>query len=229
MKRKKKKTESGIKISPSILSADFAALGRDVQRARKGGADSIHVDVMDGIFVPNLTIGPVVVKHLRAVTKLALDVHLMIVEPERHVEEFAAAGADLIYVHQEACLHLHGALAAIRGLGVRPAVALNPSTPVSTLEDVLGDLDRVLIMTVNPGFGGQTFIRSMLPKIRKLRRMIDAGKLHVEIEVDGGIAPKTAPDVVRAGATHLVAGSAVFGGKSVTRAIRDLREAARIG
>ncbi|MFH1435957.1 MAG: ribulose-phosphate 3-epimerase [Pseudomonadota bacterium] len=229
MKGKKKKAKQGIKIAPSILSADFAALGRDVERARRGGADSIHVDVMDGRFVPNLSIGPVVVRHLRAVTKLALDVHLMIVEPERYVEDFAAAGADLIYVHQEACLHLHGVLAALRGLGVRPAVSLNPSTPVSTLEDVLGDLDRVLVMTVNPGFGGQKFIRSMLPKIRRLRRMIDERRLDVEIEVDGGICTVTAPEVVRAGATHLVAGSAVFGKKSVAGAIRDLREAARVG
>ena len=229
MKGKKKKSKQGIKISPSILSADFAALAREVERARKGGADSIHVDVMDGRFVPNLTIGPVVVRHLRAVTKLPLDVHLMIVEPERYVEDFAAAGADLIYVHQEACMHLHGVLAVIRGLGLRPAVALNPSTPVSALGDMLGDLDRVLIMTVNPGFGGQKFIRSMLPKIRKLRRMIDESRLDVEIEVDGGITPGTAPDVVRAGAAHLVAGSAVFGRKSVAKAIRDLREAARGG
>ena len=201
-----------VRVAPSILSADFGRLAAEVRAAEEAGADWIHVDVMDGRFVPNMTIGPVVVKAVRAATKLPLDVHLMIVEPERYVEDFAEAGADVISVHVEASPHLHRTLQQIRSLGKKAGVVLNPHTPEEAIRYVLGDVDLVLVMSVNPGFGGQSFIPSALPKLRALREMIDRGGHDVVLEVDGGVAPGgTAKAVIEAGARMLVAGSAVFG------------------
>ncbi|HEX3903398.1 MAG TPA: ribulose-phosphate 3-epimerase [Polyangia bacterium] len=199
-----------VRIAPSILAADFARLGEEVRAVEAAGADLLHVDVMDGRFVPNITIGPPVVAALRKVTKLPLDVHLMIVEPERYVDEFARAGADLISVHLEASPHLHRLVQQIRHAGKKAAVAVNPHSPLDGLDVVLPDLDMVLLMSVNPGFGGQKFIEAVVPKIRALRAEIDRRQLGVDIEVDGGIGPDTAPAVIAAGATVLVAGSAVF-------------------
>jgi ribulose-phosphate 3-epimerase len=217
-----------IKIAPSILSADFARLADGVAEAEAAGADWIHVDVMDGHFVPNITIGPPVVAALRRVTDLPLDVHLMIDAPERFIEAFADAGADILTVHEEATLHLHRTIQAIKHRGVRAGVSLNPATPVAALEEILPYLDMVLIMTVNPGFGGQSFIPTSTPKIRKLKAAIaEAGLEGIDIQVDGGIGPDTAGEVVDAGATVLVAGAAVFGGAgSVAANIRAIRNAA---
>ena len=201
-----------VRIAPSILSADFARLGEEVAAIDAAGADFIHVDVMDGHFVPNLTIGPLVVKALRKVTQKPFDVHLMISPVDPYIEEFAEAGADIMTVHPEAGPHLHRTLQAIRAAGVRPGVALNPATPVSAVEPVIGDVDLVLVMSVNPGFGGQAFIASQLKKIEALRRMIDASGREIMLEVDGGVNPSTVRDVVAAGADVLVAGSAVFKG-----------------
>jgi ribulose-phosphate 3-epimerase len=217
------------KIAPSILSADFARLADGVAEAEAAGADWIHVDVMDGHFVPNLTIGPPVVAALRRVTDLPLDVHLMIEAPDRYVEAFADAGADILTVHQEATPHLHRTIQAIKHRGMRAGVSLNPATPVRVLEEIIQELDMVLVMSVNPGFGGQSFIPTSTAKIDKVRQLLRAGSLdHVEIEVDGGIGPDTAAEVVAAGATVLVAGAAVFGGaSSVAENIRAIRAAAR--
>ncbi len=212
-----------LRIAPSILSADFARLGDEVRAAEAAGADYIHVDVMDGRFVPNITVGPVVVAALRAVTKLPLDVHLMIVEPERYVEAFAKAGADILTVHLEASPHLHRTVQQIRALGKRASVALNPHSPIDGLDVVLPELSMVLVMTVNPGFGGQKFIDAVVPKLRALRSEIDSRGLDVDIEVDGGIAPETVRTVVEAGADVLVAGSAVFGKRDYGAAISALR------
>jgi ribulose-phosphate 3-epimerase len=218
-----------VKIAPSILSADFARLGDAVAAAREGGADWIHVDVMDGHFVPNLTIGPGVVAALRRVTDLPLDVHLMIEHPDRLIDAFADAGADWITVHQEACVHLHRALERIRERGARPGVSINPSTPVAVLDEILPYADLVLVMSVNPGFGGQRYIPTSTGKIAALRRMIDErGLWGVELEVDGGVAPDTIGDVVAAGASVVVAGSAVFNERaSVADNIAALRAAAQ--
>jgi ribulose-phosphate 3-epimerase len=202
---------STILVAPSILSADFGRLAEEVRAAEAAGADWIHVDVMDGRFVPNITIGPVVVRAVRAATRLPLDVHLMIVEPERYVDEFRKAGADRISVQVEASTHLHRTLQHIRSIGAKAGAVLNPHTSEESIRYVLGDLDLVLVMSVNPGFGGQAFIPSMLPKIRALRSMIDSAGLDVALEVDGGVAPATSADVIAAGARVLVAGSAVFG------------------
>jgi ribulose-phosphate 3-epimerase len=215
--------QNAVKIAPSILSADFAALGAEVRTIEEGGADWVHVDVMDGRFVPNLTIGPPVVKALRRVTRLPLDVHLMIVEPERYLEDFAAAGADVISIHVEASTHLQRALRRIRELGKRAGVVLNPHTPEDTLRYVLDDLDLILVMSVNPGFGGQAFLPQVLPKVTALRRMIDAAQRPIELEIDGGIQPETAHLAIQAGASVLVAGSAVFGQPDRAAAIRSLR------
>ncbi|MBN2471461.1 MAG: ribulose-phosphate 3-epimerase [Anaerolineae bacterium] len=217
-----------IKIAPSILSADFTRLGEHVREAAAAGADVIHIDVMDGRFVPNITMGPLVVRAVRQVTDLPLDVHLMIVEPERYLEAFAEAGADTLTVQVEASPHLHRTLQVIRGLGVRASVALNPHTPPVMIEHVYEMLDQVLVMTVNPGFGGQEFIPAMLEKIREVRRQVSARGLPVDIQVDGGIAPDTVGQVVQAGANVLVAGNAIFGApEGVAAAIRALREGAQ--
>jgi len=213
-----------VKIAPSILSADFAGLGEEIQDVERGGADWIHVDVMDGHFVPNITIGPLIVEAIRPVTKLPLDVHLMIEEPDRYIPQFAKSGADWITVHQEACRHLHRTLYLIKEQGVKAGVVLNPATPLATVEPVLSDLDMVLLMTVNPGFGGQKFIHNVVPKIKELREMLDARGLgHVEIEIDGGVNAQTARLCEEAGATVLVAGSAVFNQPDRTQAIASIR------
>ena len=216
-----------IRIAPSILSADFGRLAEEVRAAEAAGADWIHVDVMDGRFVPNITIGPLVVEAVRKVTKLPIDAHLMIVEPERFVEAFAKAGADVVSVHAEVSPHLHRTLQAIRAAGARPAVALNPSTPLSAVEWVLGDCELVLIMSVNPGFGGQRYIPACTEKVRQLRAMADARGQSLEIEVDGGIKAETVGEVAAAGANVFVAGTAVFGAKDYTAAIRGIREHAQ--
>jgi ribulose-phosphate 3-epimerase len=222
---------AAVKVAPSILSADFGRLAEEVRAVEAAGADLIHVDVMDGRFVPNLTIGPLVVRAVRAATKLPLDVHLMIVEPERYVDEFARAGADSLSVHLEASPHLHRTVQHIKSLGKKASVALNPHSPLDGLDVVLPDLDMVLIMSVNPGFGGQRFIEAVVPKIEALRATVRRRGLPTDIEVDGGIAPETVARVVAAGANVLVAGSAVFGapGHDYRGAIQALRDGAARG
>lgn len=215
-----------IRIAPSVLSADFGRLADEVRAVEAAGADWIHVDVMDGRFVPNITIGPLVVEAVRKVTKLPIDAHLMIVEPEKYVEAFAKAGADLISVHAEVSPHLHRTLQAIRAAGARPAVALNPSTGLEAVEYVLGDCEMVLLMTVNPGFGGQKYIDACTEKVRRLRAMADARKQPLELQVDGGIKPENIGAVAAAGANVFVAGTAVFGQRDYGRAIADLRTTA---
>jgi ribulose-phosphate 3-epimerase len=213
-----------IRIAPSVLSSDFGRLAEEVQAVDRAGADWIHVDVMDGRFVPNITIGPLVVEAIRRATKKPLDVHLMIEEPEKYVQAFAEAGSDIITVHAEACTHLHRTLQQIRGLGKRAGVSLNPHTPPEVLRYVLQDLDLVLVMSVNPGFGGQSFIESASSKLRTLRQMIDEISADIDLEVDGGVKPGIARQVVEAGADVLVAGSAVFNTENYARAIEALRE-----
>jgi ribulose-phosphate 3-epimerase len=212
-------------IAPSILSADFCRLGAEVEAVDRAGADWIHVDVMDGRFVPNLTIGPPVVRCVRGVTARPLDVHLMIVEPERYVEAFAAAGADVLTVHAEACPHLHRNLQQIRALGVCPGASLNPATPVAAVEHVLEELDLVLVMSVNPGFGGQSFLPAVLPKIAQLQRLRAERGLGFRIQVDGGITDATVGGCFVAGADAFVAGSYVFGGGAYASPIAALRAA----
>jgi ribulose-phosphate 3-epimerase len=212
-----------ILVAPSILSADFARLGEEAAAIEKAGGDWLHVDVMDGRFVPNITLGPPIVKALRKVSKLPLDVHLMIVEPEKYVEAFAEAGADTITIHVEACAHLHRTLGHIRSLGKRAGVVMNPSTSEETLRYVMGLVDLVLVMSVNPGFGGQSFIREVLPKVSAIRKMIDATGRAIDLEIDGGITKDTAPEAIAAGARVLVAGNAVFNTKDYAQAISALR------
>lgn len=215
-----------IKIAPSILSADFARLGEQVKEAEAANADFIHVDIMDGHFVPNLTIGPLVVSALRPITNLPLDVHLMIEQPDRLIPDFARAGADILTVHVETCPHLHRTIQQIKELGVKAGVTLNPATPLSSLEDILSDVDLVLIMSVNPGFGNQSYIPGSTARITRLRQMLDdRGLSEVDLEVDGGIKAHNIAEVVAAGATVLVAGSAVFNSQaSVADNIAGLRE-----
>ncbi len=215
-----------IKIAPSILSADFSRLGEEIKAVEAAGADIIHIDVMDGHFVPNITIGPLIVEAARRSTKLPLDVHLMITNPELYVADFAKAGADYITVHAETGFHLNRLVQSIKEhKGVKAAVALNPATPLACLDYILPDLDMVLIMSVNPGFGGQAFIPSALDKVAKVRKRIDELGLKTEIEVDGGVKPSNAADVIKAGADILVAGSAVFGSKDYAAAIKAIRGA----
>ena len=210
-------------IAPSILSADFGRLAEQIREVEKAGADLIHVDVMDGRFVPNLTIGPIVVEAAKRATKLPLDVHLMIVEPERYIDAFAKAGASRISVHVEACPHLHRTLQQIKAAGAMPAVAVNPSTPLAAVEEILGDAGMILLMSVNPGFGGQSFIPATVDKVRRLKAMLSARARAVDIEVDGGVQPGNAKQLREAGANVLVAGSAVFGAKDWVAVIAQLR------
>ncbi len=211
-------------LAPSVLSADFSRLGEEVRAVEEAGADVIHVDVMDGHFVPNITIGPLVVKALRKVTNLPLDVHLMIENADKYIGDFAAAGADWITVHAEACPHLHRTIHAIRDLGKKPGVVLNPATPLEILEYIIDDVDLVMLMSVNPGFGGQSFIPSVLTKIRHLKKMIQERGLNVGIEIDGGVSPATMPSITEAGANIFVAGSAVFGKSDYKAAITELKK-----
>jgi ribulose-phosphate 3-epimerase len=217
-----------IRIAPSILAADFAALGEAVRAVERGGADYIHLDVMDGHFVPNLTIGPPVVRAVRKVASVPLDVHLMISDPDRFIDAFAEAGAASLTVHVEALPHLHRTIHYIKGMGLGAGVALNPATPVSTIEEIAADVDLVLVMTVNPGFGGQSFIERSVPKIREMRALLDRTGSRAAIEVDGGIDIDTAPRVVAAGAEVLVAGSAIFRAADPAAAVRELRAAVAV-
>ena len=220
------KAAGTLQIAPSLLSADFARLGEAVALAERAGADLIHFDVMDGHFVPNITIGPPVLKSLARVARLPIDVHLMIENPDRYVEAFVEAGAASVTVHAEAAVHLHRTVHLIKSLGAKAGVALNPATPVGALEEIAGDVDYVLVMTVNPGFGGQTFIPRSESKVRLVRDLLNRAGSNAPIEVDGGIDVHTAPRIVAAGADILVAGNAVFGAADPERAIRELRAAA---
>ncbi|MES1043008.1 ribulose-phosphate 3-epimerase [Heyndrickxia oleronia] len=213
-----------VKIAPSILSANFSKLADEIKDVEKAGADYIHIDVMDGHFVPNITMGPLVVEAIRPITKLPLDVHLMIENPDQFIASFVKAGADYITVHVEACKHLHRTIQYIRSFGVKAGVVLNPATPVEMIKHVLKDIDMVLLMTVNPGFGGQRFIMSVLPKIKQVKELIDQEGLNIEIEVDGGINPETAKLCTDAGANVLVAGSAIYNHEDRKKAINEIRK-----
>jgi len=218
-----------IKIAPSLLSSDFSKLGEEIKKVEMAGADYIHIDVMDGHFVPNLTIGPPIIKCLRKTTNLVFDVHLMIDNPDVYIDDYADAGADIITVHVEATKHLHRVVQKIRQRGIKPAVSLNPATSLATLDHILPDVDMVLLMTVNPGFGGQKFISSCVDKISMLRKMIEERKLNVDIEVDGGIDTENIYDVTRAGANIIVSGSTIFRSDDTEGVIRKLRENAYRG
>ena len=216
-----------VKIAPSILSADFAKLGEEIQAAEKAGADLIHVDVMDGHFVPNITIGPLVVKAARKIASIPLDVHLMIEDPDKYIKEFADSGADIITVHEEASVHLHRSIQNIRECGVKAAVSINPATPVQHLEIILPYIDMVLVMSVNPGFGGQKFIPDALSKIKDLKSMIAERNLKVNIEVDGGVNVDNVADVVKAGADIVVMGSAFYNSEDYAETVKMVRERCR--
>lgn len=213
-------------IAPSILAADFSRLGEEVAAVSEAGADLIHVDVMDGRFVPNITIGPLVVEAVRRATEVPLDVHLMIVEPDRYVRDFVSAGASIVGVHAEACPHLHRSVQLIKECGARACVVLNPASPASLITGVLGDIDQVLVMTVNPGFGGQRFIASALESVRTIRRECAERGHTVDVEVDGGVTPSTIGEAARAGANVFVAGTAIFGQDDYAAAIQALRKGA---
>jgi ribulose-phosphate 3-epimerase len=217
------------KIAPSILSADFTRLGDEIKAVEKAGADYIHIDVMDGHFVPNITVGPMIVAAARRITALPLDVHLMISDPDRFIDEFIASGASIVTVHAETLAHLHRTIQHLKNNGVRASVSLNPATPLDMLEYVLDDLDMVLLMTVNPGFGAQEFIPQVIPKVQRLRETIDKRGLDIEIEVDGGISPETISRVSSAGATVFVAGSAIFFSKNYEKTIQRMRDKMILG
>lgn len=213
-----------IKLAPSILSADFARLLEDVKKVEKAGCEYLHIDVMDGHFVPNITLGPAIVKSLRKDVNMVFDAHLMIENPDNYIKEFADAGCDIIVVHQEACTHLHRTIQNIKSHGVKAGVALNPATPIETIKYVLEDVDMVLLMSVNPGFGGQSYIPVVTKKIKELRALIDEMGLDIDIEVDGGVKPSNISEVVNAGANVIVAGSAIFNAGNIDEAVKSLRE-----
>ena len=216
-----------VRIAPSILSADFSMLERQIRLVERGGADWIHLDIMDGHFVPNITFGPPVVRSIRSITRLPLDAHLMIDHPDRFLEDFSKAGADRITVHVENCTHLHRTITQIKKLGVRAGVAINPATSLSTLAEILPYIDLLLVMTVNPGFGGQKFIPTMMEKIQNAAQMLDSVDRPIELQVDGGVDEKNISAIVRAGATVLVAGHSIFSKPNISRAVRQLRSLAR--
>ena len=213
-----------IKLAPSILSADFARLLEDVKKVEKAGCEYLHIDVMDGHFVPNITLGPAIVKSLRKDVNMVFDAHLMIENPDNYIKEFADAGCDIIVVHQEACTHLHRTIQNIKSHGVKAGVALNPATPIETIKYVLEDVDMVLLMSVNPGFGGQSYIPVVTKKIKELRALIDEMGFDIDIEVDGGVKPSNISEVVNAGANVIVAGSAIFNAGDIDEAVKSLRE-----
>ena len=213
-----------IKLAPSILSADFARLLEDVKKVEKAGCEYLHIDVMDGHFVPNITLGPAIVKSLRKDVNMVFNAHLMIENPDNYIKEFADAGCDIIVVHQEACTHLHRTIQNIKSHGVKAGVALNPATPIETIKYVLEDVDMVLLMSVNPGFGGQSYIPVVTKKIKELRSLIDEMGLDIDIEVDGGVKPSNISEVVNAGANVIVAGSAIFNAGDIDEAVKSLRE-----
>ena len=217
-----------IKLAPSILSADFARLLEDVKKVENAGCEYLHIDVMDGHFVPNITLGPAIIKSLRKDVNMVFDAHLMIENPDQYIKEFVDAGCDLIVVHQEACKHLHRTIQNIKSYGIKAGVALNPATPIETIKYVLEEVDMVLIMTVNPGFGGQSFIESMIPKIRELKSLIDKKGLKVDIQVDGGIKPDNVDKVVKAGANIIVAGSAIFNSDDIQDTVDLFRKKSNI-
>ena len=213
-----------LKLSPSILSADFARLLEDVKKVEKAGCEYLHIDVMDGHFVPNITLGPGIVKSLRKDVNMVFDAHLMIENPDNYIKEFADAGCDIIVVHQEACTHLHRTIQNIKSHGIKAGVALNPATPIETIKYVLQDVDMVLLMSVNPGFGGQSYIPVVTEKIKELKALIDKMNLDIDIEVDGGVKPSNIAEVVNAGANVIVAGSAIFNAGDIDEAVKSLRE-----
>lgn len=213
-----------IKLAPSILSADFARLLEDVKKVEKAGCEYLHIDVMDGHFVPNITLGPGIVKSLRKDVNMVFDAHLMIENPDNYIKEFADAGCDIIVVHQEACTHLHRTIQNIKSHGIKAGVALNPATPIETIKYVLQDVDMVLLMSVNPGFGGQSYIPGVTEKIKELKALIDEMNLDIDIEVDGGVKPSNIAEVVNAGANVIVAGSAIFNAGDIDEAVKSLRE-----
>ena len=217
-----------IKLAPSILSADFARLLEDVKKVENAGCEYLHIDVMDGHFVPNITLGPAIIKSLRKDVNMVFDAHLMIENPDQYIKEFVDAGCDLIVVHQEACKHLHRTIQNIKSYGIKAGVALNPATPIETIKYVLEEVDMVLIMTVNPGFGGQSFIESMIPKIKELKSLIDKKGLKVDIQVDGGIKPDNVDKVVKAGANIIVAGSAIFNSDDIQDTVDLFRKKSNI-